>query len=383
MSRVAVDQRVLRWALNRSIIPRSKLEKRFPLGQWLSGERLPTLRQLESLASATRTPLGYFFLDAPPEEPMPIPFFRTMDDQVPLEDTPDLIETLHIVQMRQEWMKERAIELGQDPLWFVGSASPESDHRQVANEMRAALGMNEGWADRFSTWEKALDHLKASMEAIGVFVVINGVVQNNPHRALDPEMFRGFVLVDEYAPFVFVNGADAKAAQMFTLAHELAHVFLGHSAAFDLKTMHPADHVIETTCNRIAAEFLVPEDELRQAWPDLQREVAPYEAAARQFKVSSLVVARRLLDLELISKEDFYAFYSWYRENALRDPQRNSGGNFYYSQNNRVGKRFFMEVLTALREGVVSYTEAYRLTGMHGRTFHGYAELLMSGGGAS
>ncbi|MBI4266631.1 MAG: ImmA/IrrE family metallo-endopeptidase [Acidobacteria bacterium] len=116
------------------------------------------------------------------------------------------------------------------------------------------------------TWTAALQTLRDALDAAGVIVVTNGIVGNNTHRKLDPQEFRGFVLVDEYAPLVFVNGADAKAAQMFTLAHECAHLWYGQSAACDLREPQPANDRVEIACNVVAAEFLVAEVELRAQW---------------------------------------------------------------------------------------------------------------------
>ena len=68
MSRVAVSEPILRWALERSG-RLTAVKRKFPkLGEWERGESYPTLRQLESLSKATSTPLGYFFLSEPPEE---------------------------------------------------------------------------------------------------------------------------------------------------------------------------------------------------------------------------------------------------------------------------------------------------------------------------
>ncbi|MPN34693.1 hypothetical protein SDC9_182187 [bioreactor metagenome] len=115
------------------------------------------------------------------------------------------------------------------------------------------------------------------VEDIGINLMVNGVVGNNTHRKLDVNEFRGFVLIDEYVPLIFINGADGKAAQMFTLAHELAHIWFGVSAAFDLRHLQPANNDIENACNKVAAEFLVPEIELHEIWPKVKNMPGLYQ----------------------------------------------------------------------------------------------------------
>ena len=221
------------------------------------------------------------------------------------------------------------------------------------------------------------------MEDAGIIVTVSGIVGNNTRRKLDPSEFRGFVLVDEYAPLVFVNGADGKAAQMFTLAHELAHVWFGSSAAFDLRDMLPAPDTTEQACNRVAAEFLVPEFQLRQYWPSATRATEPFQAVARHFKVSVLVAARRALDLRLVTRNNFLEFYRAYLEDERRRAATPSeGGNFYASQNLRLGRRFAEAVVRATKEGRLLYREAYQLTGLYGNSFERYAEALGLGAAA-
>ncbi len=211
------------------------------------------------------------------------------------------------------------------------------------------------------------------MEEAGVTVCVSGIVGNNTRRSLRVAEFRGFVLVDEHAPWVFVNGADAKAAQMFTLAHELAHLWYGLSAAFDLAELQPAG-------DAAAAEFLVPERELREHWPAVVRRPDRWRRLARTFKVSALAVARRALDLELVSREEFRALY---REGLRREESRGtsrSGGDFYATQRLRLGRSFAAAVVRAAREGSRLYREAYQLTGLHGRTFETMAVRIGESG---
>jgi len=378
MSRVNVNKNVLRWAVSRSGQELDDLEHKFPrIHQWIEEESQPTLRQLELLAKATLTPLGFFFLAEPPEVRLPIPHFRTIHDDTPAKPSPDLLETVQIMQRRQAWMREFLIEQGQDELPFVGSSRREEKPRLVVQRMLETLGLDVGWASTERTWTDALHTMRQAIEDAGILVVVNGIIGNNTHRKLNPNEFRGFVLVDSYAPLVFVNGADGKAAQMFTLAHELAHVFYGSSAAFDLREMQPADDPMEKTCNRVAAEFLVPQSELHQIWPSVRGAPEPFQAIARRFKVSALVAARRALDTNLINREAFLNFYRAYQSDERRAAaNRSPGGDFYVNQNLRVGQRFASAVIRAVKEGKLLYSEAYRLTGLYGKTFDHYATSL-------
>jgi Zn-dependent peptidase ImmA (M78 family) len=164
----------------------------------------------------------------------------------------------------------------------------------------------------------ALRQLYNNIEAAGILVAVSGIVGNNTRRKLDPIEFRGFVLVDDYAPLVFVNGADGKAAQMFTLAHELAHIWFGSSAAFDLRELQPANNETEEACNRVAAEFLVPARQLRDFWPSIKQDPERFQSIARNFKVSEIVAARRAIDLGLISRNEFLDFYRNYQNKSAR-----------------------------------------------------------------
>jgi Zn-dependent peptidase ImmA (M78 family) len=379
---VEVNPEVVRWAVDRSRVPLDQLQRKFPkIREWTAGESQPTLRQLESVAKATYTPLGFLFLEEPPPDELPVPYFRTLDDETPRGPSPHLLETIQTMQQRQAWMREYLIDQGQERLAFVASARLDEPAASIAQRMRTALGFEEGWANELPSWTEALRALREAMEDAGILVVVNGIVGNNTHRSLDPDEFRGFVLVDEYAPLVFVNGADYKAPQMFTLAHELAHVFFGSSAAFDLRDTLPASDPMEQRCNRVAAEFLVPEAELRQAWASVHNDPERFQTIARRFKVSSVVAARRALDLRLIRREAFFKFYRAYQdreeEAAARRPD---GGDFYANQNFRVGRRFGSAVIRAAREGKLLYSEAFRLTGLYGRTFERYASSVAGGG---
>lgn len=376
---INVKPELIRWAIERSGRSVGTLAHYFPrIEQWMSEHEQahPTLRQLETLAKKTWTPLGYFFLSEPPEERLPIPDFRTARDQPIRRPSPNLIDTLHTMQRRQAWMRDYLIELGHERLSFIGSAKPSDDVHNVSLSIRRALGMDDGWASKIGTWTDALGVLREAAETIGILVVINGVVGNATRRKLNPAEFRGFVLSDVYAPLVFINGTDARSAQMFTLAHELAHLWIGEGGIFDLPEFESPEDRLEQFCNRVAAEFLIPETELREFWSDVRHDSEPFQKIARHFKVSPIVAARRALDLNLIDRTAFFDFFHAYQNDERRRATKSKGGNFYLTQNVRLGKRFARSVMLAAKEGRLLYRDAYNLTGLHGATFDRYAKSL-------
>ncbi len=375
---IDIKPELIRWAIDRSGRGIDALARALPkVTLWESGKARPTMRQLEQLAQKTWTPLGYFFLQTPPDERLPVPDFRTVRDAPVRRASPNLIDTLHTMQRRQAWMREYLVDMGHEPLPFCASARITHEVVDVAAKMRTILGMANGWASRISNWTNALAELREMAEAVGILVVINGVVGNSTNRKLDPNEFRGFVLADEYAPLVFLNGADARSAQMFTLAHELVHLWVGEGGIFNLPDMQPSAHRVEQFCNKVAVELLVPAQEFMPSWRRTQREPEPFQVLAREFKVSPIVVARRALDLGAIDQPGFLDFYRAYQTDERRkDARKKSGGDFYKSQNTRVGKRFARAVMLAAKEGRLLYRDAYGLTGLHGATFDKYAKAL-------
>ena len=386
--RLDVNASLLHWAMNRSGKYAEELSKKNQLNdvdKWLEGTKKPTLVQLEKFAKATYTPLGHLLLSEPPQErTSSVPHFRTMNKDNPQKRSINLEDTIQIMEQRQEWVRDYLIEIGAEPLGFVGASSMDDDPADVSNSMRETLGLGSDWTAQHSDWGKAQKYLHKQIEDTGIFVSKNTKVQNNNSRPLDPEEFRGFVLVDEYAPFVFINGADVDGAQMFTLAHELAHIWMGKSASFDLFNLavDPTNE-LETVCSKIAAEFLVPTEEMRQNWDRFNRNSGdPYKTASVHFKVSRIVVARRALDTDLISQEDFDDFYHKYiREKKVwKEGQKDRHGpTFNAIAPCRISKRFLRIVATAVKENKLLYRDAYFLTGLKSESFDNTSNRIGSG----
>ncbi len=361
--RVDVTPELLRWARKRSGIDDDTFLQRFPrFEKWQRNELQPTLKQLEHFAQATHTPIGYLFLAKPPKEEIPIPDFRTIENKRIKEPTPNLLETIYICQQRQEWYRNFALSTKEAPLSFVGSVTATDEIESVARNIRTTLGFDIEERRAAPTWTDALRRFIEQADKIGVLVMVNGVVGNNNYRKLDTDEFRGFALSDPIAPLIFINGADTKAAQIFTLAHELAHIWLGQSALSDVAPVMIPANKVELWCNRVAAEVLVPLNILQGELRKNEELRQTLDRLARQFKISTLVVLRRMFDAGVLTKDQMWKCYQEELSRLLAFP-KSSGGDFYLTQGARVGKQFARALVANTLEGQTLYRDAFKLLG--------------------
>jgi len=367
MIRAPINPKLLRWARERAKVAQQDLAAKFKkLPEWENGRTQPTLKQAEAVARALYVPIGYLFLSQPPEETVPIPDFRTFAHRAVARPSPNLLDTIYACQERQSWYRDFARVTGESDLDFVGSASVNAPAETVAARMRETLGFELAARRKCSSWNDALQLLTHQVDEAGILVMASSIVMNNNHRSLDVDEFRGFALCDPLAPLIFINDKDTKAAQMFTIAHELAHIWLGASALSDIEVVpNKGSRLEEEWCDAVAAEFLVPLNALRS---ELRRDEPLQDAMsrlARIFKVSTLVILRRLLDAKHISRDHFDMAWPQERERLLGLAQaRKGGGGFYRTTVARVGRRFARALVVSTLEGQTLYRDAFRMLGI-------------------
>jgi len=363
---VNVNANMVTWAIARAGYELHEFIAKLPkVQEWIDGTKKPTVKQLEGFSKKVHLPFGYLFLPEPPKENLPIPFFRTNNTQA-TQVSVNVYDTILLMQQRQDWLRDYLKESEFDELPFVSKFINRNNVQEIVADIRKTLELPENWASNFGTWQDAQDHLVLHIEDKGIITVFNGVVENNGHRKIPVDECRGFVLVDDMAPFMFINNADYKSAQMFTIVHELAHIWTGHSAGFDFRKLQPADDPIELLCDKVAAEFLVPENTFNEVW----RNNPNIKYASRYFKVSEIVIVRRALDTGKISKKQFFDFYDEYsnREFARKENQ-GDGGNFYATTRKRLSITFAAHINNAVKSGKLLYRDAYKLTSLKGDTF--------------
>ena len=382
MNRVNIKPGLLIWARKRAGQNERSLRKKFPkLDQWETSQSQPTLKQLEKLAKTLYVPIGYFFLNKPPEEQVPIPDFRRMNGVTKKPLSPDLLETIYMCQRRQDWYREYRRSEKMSSFEFIGSVTPlDSNVVQTANKIRTVLNFDIEQRKDMPTWTEALRQFVEITNSKGILVMSSGIVGNNNHRKLNPKEFRGFALSDSLAPLIFINKKDTKAAQMFTLAHELAHLWTAQTAVSNMQTLDaihfpkktfkniPHYH-IERWCNKVAAELLVPlklickEVSVSNRKSNFNEEV---QRLARYFKVSSLVILRRLYDIQQLTVQEFKEAYKKELKKLEKMQKRDQtdGGDFFRTFNTRLPPVFTQALIASTLEGYTPFREAFQLLGI-------------------
>lgn len=343
----------------------TQVKKKFlKYDKWIMGEDYPTYNQLVELSKILHIPFGYFFLEKLPERKYPIPHYRTNQNE-DFKPSSELLDTILFAQKIQEWAKDILLHWGQEKLSFCGKYKDNYNTEEVIEELKKIFDIKNNWASEIPTWTEALHYLIDKAEEKGIIVLRNGVVGNNTNRKLKVEEFRGFVLYDEIAPIVFINNNDAISAKIFTLIHEIVHILIGQSASFDLRNLQSANNAIEQFCDKCTAEFLVPAEEMKNTY----KQEKDLEKLAKHFKVSQIVILRRLLDTSIITQQEFYQQLRDLYKKELKKPQ-SSGGDFYHTVPNRLSKRFLRILDAAVKDNTILFRDALRITQLKVKTYN-------------
>lgn len=371
-----ITPRVARWARERLGVSQSQLAKILRADQneieaWERGDTRPAFGKAQELAKTLRIPFGFLFLSQPPVEKTAIPDLRTTIEGQSQKLTADFLELIGDVLVKQQWYREYMESHAAKPLPFVGKFRVADGVPKVAADVSALLSIADIRRTSY-TWDSFLRELTRSAEANGVLVMRSGIVRGNTRRKLSVSEFRGFVVSDDLAPLVFINGRDSKAAQIFTLVHELVHLWVNRSgiSSVDPKDVPAAEkNATERFCNAVAAEVLVPEHEFKNSLPVSFNEEAVQKLAAK-YRVSTVVILRRAFELNIINRNQFFALLEieqakqTQREEQEEEEPAEGGGNFYYTLPVRNSRKFTETVLGALQAESVFYRDAANLLGV-------------------
>lgn len=375
MPKALINPQILKWAITRKGVDvHSVTSSHIKYHDWESGESLPTFNQAKNLAKKLKIPFGYLFLSNPPKEEKPVADLRTVNDDEHHSYSADLLALIEDATRKQDWYREQLLIEQAEPLPFVGRYNLNDSIQVVANDIIETLSI--GIEQRKGS-NDPLRFLTEKCEDSGILVLRNGKVGANTHRKLDVEEFCGFALNDKYAPLIFINSADYKNPQIFTLAHEIAHIWIGKEGVSNLSLDNIENHgMVEQFCNKVAAETLVPADVFLEKWNQSTGTLDKRcNDLRRTFNVSTVVLARRALDLNLIKNNEFSAYYQellkiW----STQKHRQKGGGSFYTSFPVTNSTTLTNAVCHSVYSGKMLLRNGARLLGVNRTTLDKYAK---------
>lgn len=371
-----INESMLSWAINKSQLSVAAIAQKLgqtedKLTKWETGTEKPTFTQAQKLATLLKVPFGYFFLDQPPEEQLPIPDLRTIADRDLQTPSQDLKDIIYQVLRKQSWYSDYLQDNDVEPLSFVGKFNVKSDITVVAKDIRETIKVP---LPTSGSSEEYFSKLISGIENTGVLVMRAGIVGNNTRRKLLVTEFRGFAITDKYAPVIFINSSDAPSARLFTLLHELAHIWIGASGISSINTSEKKQE--EVFCNRVAAEFLVPGERIRELWNIQDSVDFNLGKVVAEFHVSKIAGARKALHERLISEEIYWQIYNKDRTIFLNKNSESDGGNFYNAAIVKNSKPFSKAIVREALRGKLLIRDAGRLLGIPPAKLKEYASKL-------
>lgn len=377
---VNIQPAIISWALSQTSEEKLGTKLVDNIKHWLDGTKSPTFNQIEDFSKKSHIPLGYFFLQTPPIEQISLLEYRTLDSIQLTNPSRNLIDTIHDMEAVQEWMVNYRKEWNYDTISIVGSLKGITDISVIADTIRKDLGLNIEWYKDCGNPSEAFNKVRGLLEECGIVVMMNGIVGKNTHRALDVNEFRAFAMVNEWAPLIFINGADSAGGRLFSLFHELVHLWIGENDLYN-DTKYSANGIkpIEVTCNAVAGALMVPKTVFLEKWnnntnDDMHEKI---KELARMFRCSSSVIARRALDNKKIDQN----VYNMVIEDAIEayiqtKQEKSSGGDYYRVARSKLDGVFVRALCESVNSGRTSFTEAYRLTNTTSKTFSEVASGL-------
>lgn len=376
MTYAKINPDILSWARERARLSVSVLARKLHVNEksveaWERGDKRPTFRQAQQYAAKTHVPFGYLYLKQPPEERLPLPDLRTTGSQRPDRPSAELIEMAQIVLRRQEWYAEYLRDQGTEQNDVVGRFTPQSGIFAVVENMRQVLAVP--IHPTRGTWEDYFRLLIQRIEEAGILVMREGFIGHHT-RPLSVQEFRGFAIADPIAPVIFINQADAPKARLFTLIHELAHIWIGQTGISDASPR--TERREEVFCNAVAAEFLVPGEEFERHWRDLENWRDNLPDLEAHFRVSTWVLARRALTLNKIRVDEYQRYVRELLEEYRNREKEDIPMSYYQGRKGKISQTFSRALVSEALSGRVLLRDAGRLLGMKPSNLAKYAKEL-------
>ncbi|MFY9307681.1 MAG: XRE family transcriptional regulator [Bacteroidia bacterium] len=348
------------------------------LKEWEAGTSQPTIKQAQTLAKTYKRPFALFFLPEIPRDFQPLQDFRSNDSKALGTGS---IFIIREIQQKQTWISDVNEENNEPKIPFVGKFSINDNPVTIAKDILNTLGIVPGSYANDNPIKEWID----KAETKGIFISRTSFIHSR--LKLDSEELQGFAIADPYAPFVFINSDDWNAPQLFTLVHELAHIWIaatGISNDIEPGLKHKDKlHPIELFCNEVAANALIPLEIINSVPTTVFNSSKDVFNISKKLGISSFAFLVRAMNLKLISfdkyKELKKAADTEYKAFLKREEEKNAkqklkekkgGPNYYLLQLNKNSRLFTQTVLDAFRGGFIEPTQASTLLNVQINNFH-------------
>lgn len=337
------------------------------LQEWENGASQPTIIQAQTLAKSYKRPFAMFFLPEIPRDFQPLQDFRKSGSKTL---TTSSIFIIREIQQKQAWISDAYAENDGIKLPFVGRFTINDNPQVVAQDILETLDIHPANYRSETPIKEWID----AVETKGIFVSRTSFIHSK--LKLNSDELQGFAISDPYAPFIFVNSEDWNAPQLFTLLHELAHIWIAETGISndvepEIKNKEKF-HPVELFCNEVAANALMPKDIVINFGTQIYQNSKEVFKAAKLLGVSSFALIVRALNLGLISipvyqklKEqaeiDFARYLKREAEKKVKQKDNPGGPNYFLLQLNRNSRLFTQTVLDAFRGGSIEPTLASNL----------------------
>jgi Zn-dependent peptidase ImmA (M78 family)/transcriptional regulator with XRE-family HTH domain len=358
---VEVAPSVMRWAIGSSGWDPGELAERLKVSEdtldaWQSGDSLPTLSQLESLASRLKRPVTALLLPSPPRESPSPPDFRMLPGRTGRFER-DTVFAIRKARRKQEASRGLMRNIGAQLPPRVEHASRSDDPAEIARRWRGELGVTERVQKKWKDQSDAFRRLRHAIEGRNVLVF---------QMKMPIKDARGFALVDEMPATIVVSSSDDPGAKLFTLLHEFGHILINQSGidmggqSFGERREPP----VEKWCNEFASEFLLPKEIFLRELGGALRGGYDEEKArsiSKQYRVSKLMIITKMLNSGAIDRGS----YSRIRGELEAKGAIEKGRGFPVPPETRClnenGERFVSLVRDNIKSGEIGYYDAVDL----------------------
>lgn len=341
------------------------------LKQIENGSLYPTKTVLESLAYVYRVPVLTFFLPQPPVFQDELIDFRTFDSKRPKVDNPIIFAIKRKIKLLQTELSRIEQENSKKTKKFVGSVAPDTQISEFVTLVRKIIGFSVEEQKSLRKKDNLFKIIRNHIERAGIFVVQVGDL-GSYHTAIQPSEFRGIAISDKYAPLIVINPNDTAPAQLFSLLHEVAHIFLGDTAISNVGITNDRMNNKEKICNAFAAEFLLPYAEVQNIADMKKYEIEDILYAATEigkiYHVSNTVAIRRFYDAKKITYNAFTEANNIIASNFKKNKiaQKTDGGpNKNIIDRARLGERTIQAINFATEQNLLSPVAAAAILGVN------------------